>query len=119
VTFDAAFSTAASEIGGDVARSMMRRLRTFRHDVDDQDDDHPIARLMALARRSEMSGSGLADELRVLAETEYAIDAAATAERLARLPVTMLFPLALLILPGFILVAVAPPLISGITRIGL
>ena len=119
VTFDVALTTAASEIGGDVARSMMGRLRTFRHDVERSGDDHPIDRLMALARRSEVSGSGLADELRVLAETESAVDAAATAERLARLPVTMLFPLALLILPGFILVTVAPALIGGITRLGL
>ncbi len=119
VAFDAALTTAASEIGGDVARSMMQRLRTFRRDDGGSDDDDPIATLIAIARRSEASGSRLADELRALAETGYAIDAAATAERLARLPVTMLFPLALLILPGFILVAVAPALISGITRLGL
>jgi hypothetical protein len=31
----------------------------------------------------------------------------------------MLFPLALLILPGFLLVAVAPAVISGIARLGL
>ena len=119
VTFDASVATAASEVGGDVARSMARRLRTFRHDVGDPEGDGLIGRLMALARQSEVSGSGLADELRDLAESEYAIDAAAAAERLARMPVTMLFPLALLILPGFILVAVVPALIGGVTRLGL
>jgi pilus assembly protein TadC len=75
--------------------------------------------MIRIARSAEASGAALAGQLGALAESELASDEAATEERLARLPIKMLFPLALLILPGFLLVAVAPAVISGIARLGL
>ena len=40
-------------------------------------------------------------------------------ERLARLPVKLLFPLSLLILPGFVLLVVGPSIVSGLSRVSL
>jgi hypothetical protein len=39
-------------------------------------------------------------------------------ERARRLPVRLLLPLALLILPGFVLLAVGPAVLQGLARLG-
>jgi pilus assembly protein TadC len=75
--------------------------------------------MLRLAHASESSGAKVADQLVSLAENELSLDEASTNERLARLPIKMLFPLALLILPGFLLVTVAPAVVSGISKLGL
>ena len=54
-----------------------------------------------------------------LAREVRADEAAAEREKIERLPVKLLFPLAFLILPGFILVAVVPSIISGISELSL
>jgi pilus assembly protein TadC len=45
--------------------------------------------------------------------------AASELEAVRKLPVTMLFPLTLLILPGFLLVAIAPAILDAFSRLEL
>jgi pilus assembly protein TadC len=61
----------------------------------------------------------LAGTLNAVAADRRRAAAAASRERLAKLPVKMLFPLAFLILPGFVLLTVVPPLMSGLSRLGV
>lgn len=71
------------------------------------------------AQASETTGMPVAGMLNALAMDRRRTAAAAARERLAKLPVKMLFPLALLILPGFVLLTVVPPLMSGLSRLGI
>jgi tight adherence protein C len=119
VSFDSAVAIASSFTDDAVAADMNRWLRLVRHGHESPHSDSVVAEMIRIARSAEASGAALAGQLGALAESELASDEAATEERLARLPIKMLFPLALLILPGFLLVAVAPAVISGIARLGL
>lgn len=77
------------------------------------------ARIYHLAARSAASGAPLLESLRALADEQRreAHEAEVTAAR--RLPVRLLFPLTLLILPGFVILIVGPALLSAAARLGL
>jgi pilus assembly protein TadC len=75
--------------------------------------------MFGAADASESTGMPLAATLTALASDRRRVAAAASRERLAKLPVKMLFPLAFLILPGFVLLTVIPPLISGLSKLGV
>lgn len=119
VSFDSAVETAAGQVDAAVAADMTRWLRLVRHGHPPSDAESVVAEMIRIAQGAEASGAAVADQLSSLAENQLALDEAATNERLARLPIKMLFPLALLILPGFLLVAVAPTVVSGISKLGL
>lgn len=119
VSFDSAVVAAAGHVDETVAHDMVRWLRLVRHGHQPPDADSVIAEMIRIAHASESSGAKVADQLVSLAENELSLDEASTNERLARLPIKMLFPLALLILPGFLLVTVAPAVVSGISKLGL
>lgn len=76
------------------------------------------ARIYRLAARSMASGAPLLESLRSLADElrRDAREAELTAAR--RLPVRLLFPLTLLILPGFVILIVGPALLSAAARLG-
>lgn len=78
-----------------------------------------VQALFGAAQASETTGMAIAGILNALALDRRRAAAASARERLAKLPVKMLFPLALLILPGFVLLTVVPPLISGLSRLGV
>ena len=61
----------------------------------------------------------IAAALNALATDRKRVAAAAASEHLSKLPVKMLFPLAFLILPGFVMLTVLPPLLSGLSKLGL
>ena len=119
VSFDLAVGNAASFVDPDVGFDLRRMLRQARHGHGPPTAPSVTAEMIRIAIGSEVSGAAISDQLAALAESELASDEAAINERMARLPVKMLFPLALLILPGFLLVAVAPAVIGGIARLGL
>lgn len=119
VSFDVSVSNAASFVDPTVGNELRRMLRQTRHGHQPTPAPSATAQMLRIAIGSEASGAAISEQLEALAESELAADEATVNERMARLPIQMLFPLALLILPGFLLVAVAPAVISGIARLGL
>ncbi len=119
VSFDLAVDAAAVYVDGAVASNLVRYLRLVRHGHTPSDSTAVTAEMVRIAHAAESSGAAVAGQLTALADAERSSDEATTNERLARLPVKMLFPLALLILPGFLLVVVAPTVIGGIARLGI
>jgi tight adherence protein C len=119
VSFDEAVSVAASFVSAPVASEMRDMARIAHRTAVVDGDDSLVDEMFRLSRRSSATGAPLAQGLRSLSEAERAKDVADRLERLERLPVKLLFPLAFLILPGFLLVAVAPALVSGISKLSL
>lgn len=119
LSFDQAASVAAGAIGGDVGAAVNRSLRASTSGSKVPHRPGAITEMFAAAEMSRATGAPLADRLSSLAAGIRRDDAAAERQRLARLPVLLLFPLALLILPGFVLLAVAPAVVGGLSRLGL
>ncbi len=121
VSFSIAVSTAGRFLSSQVAGDLERHLRQANRNatVDPETDPTPIDVMFQIARLSASSGAALGTELRGLSDAERDRDDARHDERLARLPVKMLFPLALLILPGFLLVAVVPAVVGGVSKLTL
>ena len=67
--------------------------------------------------RAATTGSEVVDPVRRLADELNAEQAAARLETVRRLPVLMLFPLTVLILPGFLLLAIAPAIVDAFSRL--
>lgn len=74
-----------------------------------------LYRLMA---RATHTGAPLAPSVEAFAAERRDRDHARHLAELKRLPVRMLLPLALLLLPGFVLLAVGPALLEAIERLG-
>lgn len=119
VSFDHAIEAASSFVADEVADELRRCLRLSRSGWRPQRDASPIEVMFSYAQASAMSGAPLAGDLAILRERERAIDETARRERLERIPVKMLFPLAFLILPGFLLVAVVPAVAGGLAKLTL
>jgi pilus assembly protein TadC len=115
--FHAAVSLASAELDGALADDLDRAVSRTNAGLDHALEKGPFARAFDTAQRSARSGARLGDILVELAQEVRADDAAAERERIERLPVKLLFPLAFLILPGFILVAVVPSIVSGISQL--
>ncbi|MCP4304012.1 MAG: hypothetical protein GY926_14110 [bacterium] len=75
------------------------------------------SRLYAVVGRAAASGSPLLGPVSRLADELHADQAAARLQAVRRLPVALLFPLTLLILPGFLLLTVAPAILDAFTRL--
>lgn len=119
VSFDEAVTVASGFVSAPVSAEMRAMARISHRSRSPEVSGSVIAEMFRLSRRSADTGAPLAAGLRSLSEAERARDAAERIERLERLPVKLLFPLAFLILPGFLLVAVAPALVSGISKLSL
>ena len=115
--FPVAVSLASHEIGGILANDLDRAVTRVNSGLDHALGSGPFARAFDAAQRSSVTGARLADRLVDLAREVRADEAAAERERIERLPVKLLFPLAFLILPGFVLVAVVPSILSGIGQL--
>jgi tight adherence protein C len=79
----------------------------------------PATALLALADRALVTGAPLLASIDGYATSLRRDERAAAVEKARRLPVKLLFPLALLILPGFLLLTVGPALLAGLDRLGL
>ncbi len=111
--------SAADAIGGSTGSTIERSSRRVQAGLDHGLGEHLLARAFDAAARSAATGSPLADGLVGLAIEVRLDEASRESERLERLPVKLLFPLAFLILPGFILVAVVPSILSGLSQLTL
>lgn len=76
-------------------------------------------RLYLLIGRAMATGAPVLSAVERFAEERRAEDRAGRETALRRLPVVLAFPLALLILPGFVLLTVAPALSGALQRLGL
>lgn len=115
--FLASASAAADEIGGQTSIDLDRAVTRVKAGLTHALADGPLAQAFDTADRSAVSGASLAHSLVDLAHEVRAEQAALERERIERLPVKLLFPLAFLILPGFVLVAVVPSIVSGIGQL--
>lgn len=117
--FRNAAAVTADQIRGPVGQEIEGALRSMSAGHTPNIATAAIRSIFSAAESSERAGIPLAGQLNAAATDRRRAAAAETRERLAKLPVKMLFPLAFLILPGFVLLAVVPPLISGLSRLGL
>ena len=116
LTFPAAIEAAATAVPGEAAERLRRagRIPGGRDGVPPDDPG-----LFVVARRALTTGAAL-----LPAVTGYAtaLRGEERSRRLAaarRLPVKLLFPLALLILPGFLILTIGPAILGSLERLGL
>jgi Flp pilus assembly protein TadB len=117
--FRNAASLTAEQIDGQVGKEITQALRSVSAGRQPSIDISEVRAMFSAAIASETTGMPLAATLNATALDLRRAAAAASRERLAKLPVKMLFPLAFLILPGFVLLTVVPPLMSGLSKLGL
>ncbi len=115
LTFSGALTAAAEHVSEETARSVRRGLRSGTG----EGAQGAAKELFALADRALVTGAPLLASIDGYAHSLRRDERAAAVERARRLPVKLLFPLALLILPGFLLLTVAPAFLAGIERLGL
>lgn len=77
-----------------------------------------LAGLGRVVAGAAASGAPLATAVAGFAATQRHVDHAARVTAARRLPVRLLLPLALLILPGFVVLAVGPALLQALARLG-
>lgn len=112
-----AIEIARSAVGDALGADLDDIVRHRSAGIDHEPRHVGMQSLIAAIRRSEAMGTTLAPELIAIAASARAERDAMARERLARLPVKLLFPLALLILPGFMLVTVGPVVLSSLLRL--
>jgi len=71
-----------------------------------------------VAAGAAVSGAPIAAAVTAFSSARRHADHARRMERARRLPVRLLLPLALLILPGFVVLAVGPAVLEGLARLG-
>lgn len=122
LAFSAALALAAQQVGGDLESEVASVLRMVKVDgvapVLAAADGSAI-RLYQTAGRAAVSGAAMLEPVRQLADQLFAEQHTARLERARRLPVLMLFPLTLLILPGFVLLVIAPAVVDAFSRLQL
>lgn len=120
--FAAALATVEDDLGessGWELRVLLRRLHAGGIAEVLEHHDGRLGRLALIAGRAQLTGAP------VLAAIEAFIDEHLDAERsrrlaaARRLPVQLALPLALLILPGFVLLVTAPAVFTTLARLGL
>lgn len=117
--FRNAASMTADQIRGPVGAEIAGGLRSVGAGHTPHLSTPAIQSMFSLAESAERTGVPLASQLNAAATDRRRAAAAVAREGLAKLPVKMLFPLTFLILPGFVLLTVVPPLMSGLSRLGL
>ncbi len=122
LTLTGALQAAAAVVAPPLAAEVGTVLRRSAHSGSERALAAAGGRLDGLGRlvaRAQATGAPLVEVVEGFAAAERD---RARAERLAagrRLPVLLLVPLALLILPGFVLLVAGPALLGGLARLGL
>ena len=117
LAFTSAVALTAHRVAGSTAAALDQAVRRVDAGLGHDLDDGPLADAFTAAHRSAATGASLSVTLADLAHRAREDEAADVAERLEKLPVKLLFPMAFLILPGFILVAVVPTIVSGLSQL--
>lgn len=107
----AAMETAANHLEGDSAtelRQVMRNARVHGLATALTAAAGPSKRLFHRLARAQVTGSAATGTIATFIAERRAVKRGETMQRLRRLPVTLTVPLALLILPGFVLLTLGP-----------
>jgi len=116
LTFPAAAGAAADTVDGDSSMRLRRALR-LRGTVDAGSESDPA--LMIVARRALSTGAPLIPAVSGHASRLKDEERSRQLTAARRLPVKLLFPLALLILPGFLILTIGPAVLGSLERLGL
>jgi len=116
LTFSAAANAAATAVPGEASSRFRRVLRIGGGtDGNTADDDG----LMTVVRRALTTGAPLQPAVSGYATTLRNEERSRELNAARRLPVKLLFPLALLILPGFLILTIGPAVLGSLERLGL
>lgn len=116
LTFPAAVEAAAIAVPGDASDRLRRAGRTTAVGDDDPAGDPG---LFVVARRALATGASLLPSVSGYAAALRDEERSRRLAAARRLPVKLLFPLALLILPGFLILTIGPALLGSLERLGL
>jgi tight adherence protein C len=116
LTFPAAVNAATEAVPG-AESARLRRAGRIHADPASVPPDDPG--LFLVARRALSTGAPLAPAVSGYATALRNDERSRHLTAARRLPVKLLFPLALLILPGFLLLTVGPAVLGSIERLGL
>lgn len=110
---------AGATVGGPIGREVAAVLNLIRIEgsVVLASVDGIAVLLYRTLGRAALSGAPLLESIDRLAEQLNSDQTAAREQAVRRLPIVMLFPLTLLILPGFVLLTVAPALLESFGRL--
>jgi len=120
LSLSASLALAAEGVGGEVEREVAAVLRRSRVDgmaVAMSRANGAGKRLYRVLGKASVSGAEVAEVVRRLADETNAEQATARLEAVRRVPVLVLLPLTLLILPGFLLLAIAPAIVDAFSRL--
>lgn len=115
-----ALETAAAGVGGELATEVSLLLRSAQVEglaVATSRSTGVGRDLYRVIGRTMRSGASVVDQVTRVADDMHAAAATRRLERLRKVPVAMLFPLTLLILPGFLLLTVAPAIVDAFLHI--
>lgn len=115
LSFKAAIEAGSAHLSDEAGARVRRSLRN----PSGLGEPHVASTLLALADRALVTGAPLLASIDGHAGRLRQSQRAEAVERARRLPVKLLFPLALLILPGFLLLSVGPALLAGLGRLGI
>ncbi len=116
LTFSAAANAAATAVPGKASLRLRRALRVGGGtDGNTADDDG----LMIVVRRALSTGAPLQPAVSGYATTLRNEERSRELNAARRLPVKLLFPLALLIRPGFLILTIGPAVLGSLDRLGL
>lgn len=120
MTFPAAVEAAADQVGGPIAGEVGDTVRRRTSGVTGEFVGSGITTgLFAVVDRALVTGAPMLPAVTGYGEALHADERHLRTARARRLPVKLLFPLALLILPGFLVLTVGPALLAGLQRMGL
>lgn len=117
--FAGALRWASDAISGEVRADvdgMLRGSRLFGLSAALASDTGRCRRLFHLTARAVDTGAPVRRAVEAFADDAAADERARAISRMRQLPVKLLFPLALLILPGFMILTVGPTLLGSIDR---
>lgn len=116
LTFTAAAGAAAESVPGEASTQLRQAIRSGAGLDTDTVDGHS---LMAVVHRALMTGAPLQPAVSGYATTLRNEERSRELTAARRLPVKLLFPLALLILPGFLILTIGPAVLGSLERLGI
>jgi tight adherence protein C len=122
LTFQAALERAAAEVADELRREVHSVLRRSRRDgvagVMGSAEGR-ARRLYVLAGRASITGAPVLAAVQAFVDERRNEERTQALEAARKLPVRLMFPLALLILPGFMVLIVGPAVAGALGRLGL